>query len=241
MASERVRNLEARLYGRIPDRFHVLTQNYAKKASRILVFGAGRGAKERSLQAPGRSVVGVDVDPVVSTNPMLDEAAVYDGHTLPFADDHFDLCTTRQVIEHLPDPARSFAEIARVLRPGGRFVFQTSNRWFYAFIIAQIVPNSLHPAVIKLIGGRDKEDVFPTLYRANTRGRLKALLEAVGLREVELGVHLRSPPYLRFSLPMFLLGVAHERIVNSSPAFEDLRGFIVGDFAKPGTLEHNAR
>jgi SAM-dependent methyltransferase len=46
-----------------------------------------------------------------------------------FADASFDLVITQDVMEHVLDPARAFAEIARTLRPGGAHVFTLP--WFY--------------------------------------------------------------------------------------------------------------
>ena len=43
-----------------------------------------------------------------------------DGAKLPMADDSVDNVTCLEVLEHVPDPALVVAEIARVLRPGGR-------------------------------------------------------------------------------------------------------------------------
>ena len=46
-----------------------------------------------------------------------------DVQRLTFADGSFDACTSTEVFEHVPDDRRGFAEVCRVLRPGGRFVF----------------------------------------------------------------------------------------------------------------------
>lgn len=46
-----------------------------------------------------------------------------DVQHLTFDDASFDLCTSTEVFEHVPDDRKGFAEICRVLRPGGRFVF----------------------------------------------------------------------------------------------------------------------
>lgn len=46
-----------------------------------------------------------------------------DVERLTYADASFDLCTSTEVFEHVPDDMRGFAEIARVLRKGGMFLF----------------------------------------------------------------------------------------------------------------------
>jgi len=46
-----------------------------------------------------------------------------DVQSLLLPDDSFDLVTSTEVFEHVPDDRRGFREVARVLRPGGRFVF----------------------------------------------------------------------------------------------------------------------
>ncbi|MFL5955667.1 MAG: class I SAM-dependent methyltransferase [Gaiellaceae bacterium] len=48
---------------------------------------------------------------------------------LPFADASFDVVIAAEVLEHIPDDRRAVAEIARVVRPGGR-VAVTVPRWW---------------------------------------------------------------------------------------------------------------
>jgi phosphatidylethanolamine/phosphatidyl-N-methylethanolamine N-methyltransferase len=43
-----------------------------------------------------------------------------DGHALALPDASFDAALLHMVLEVIPDPARCLAEVARVLRPGGR-------------------------------------------------------------------------------------------------------------------------
>jgi ubiquinone/menaquinone biosynthesis C-methylase UbiE len=45
------------------------------------------------------------------------------GEVLPFEDDSFDTVVATFVLCTIPDPARALAEIARVLKPGGRYLF----------------------------------------------------------------------------------------------------------------------
>ena len=51
--------------------------------------------------------------------PYLDEGRDGVGESIPYPDASFDLVFADNVLDHLPDPARVFAEVARVLR-GGR-------------------------------------------------------------------------------------------------------------------------
>jgi len=42
---------------------------------------------------------------------------------LTFANESFDICSSTEVFEHVPDDHCGFSEISRVLKPGGHFVF----------------------------------------------------------------------------------------------------------------------
>jgi SAM-dependent methyltransferase len=46
-----------------------------------------------------------------------------DVQRLTYPDRSFDLCTSTEVFEHVPDDRRGFAELHRVLRPGGLAIF----------------------------------------------------------------------------------------------------------------------
>ncbi|TDB36834.1 MAG: class I SAM-dependent methyltransferase [Actinobacteria bacterium] len=52
------------------------------------------------------------------------EFVLGDAEKLPFPDESFDLVTCRIAAHHFPDVQRFVDEVARVLRPGGRFVLQ---------------------------------------------------------------------------------------------------------------------
>ncbi len=46
-----------------------------------------------------------------------------DVQCLTFADNSFDICTSAEVFEHVPDDKKGFSEILRVLKPGGFHAF----------------------------------------------------------------------------------------------------------------------
>jgi len=52
------------------------------------------------------------------------EFVLGDAEALPFPDESFDLVTCRIAAHHFPDVQKFADEVARVLRPGGRFVLQ---------------------------------------------------------------------------------------------------------------------
>ncbi len=98
---------------------------------RMLDIATGGGHTALAFAPHVREVVATDLTP-----RMLEAAAAFiaergatnvrfelaDAEALPFADASFDLVTSRIAPHHFPQPQRFVSEVARVLRPGGRFV-----------------------------------------------------------------------------------------------------------------------
>ncbi|GAA1734823.1 class I SAM-dependent methyltransferase [Isoptericola hypogeus] len=110
--------------------------------ARVLEVGAGAAHCSRWLAARGAHVVATDVSAgMLAHAARLDRetgvrvpAAQADARALPFADDSFDVVfTSFGAIPFVPDAARVHAEAARVLRPGGRWVFSVTHPVRWAF------------------------------------------------------------------------------------------------------------
>jgi SAM-dependent methyltransferase len=69
----------------------------------------------------------------MDANPRLSERLVQDLNLqprLPYEDNRFDAVVCTVSVEYLVKPVAVFAEVNRVLKPGGRFILTFSNRWF---------------------------------------------------------------------------------------------------------------
>lgn len=210
-----------------------LIARHLRPRQRLLDAGCGRYlrfCREFSQQA---HVVGIDLEETLETDNRQQPYGVRGdlGH-LPFEDRSFDMVISRSVVEHLAEPERVFAEFARVLEPGGKVVIITPNKYDYVSVIAAMTPYWVHRSLVSRIFRVPADDVFPTLYRANTISSMRKTMEAAGLREVELDTINHYPAYLMFSPVLFRLGVLYERL-TSLRALRSLRGSILCVFEKP--------
>jgi ubiquinone/menaquinone biosynthesis C-methylase UbiE len=93
---------------------------------RVLDVGAGTGiAAEAALGATGADGTVVAIDPSIEMLRRIERrgripAAVGGTPDLPFGADGFDAVVANLVIADVPDYAATLADMARVLRPGGR-------------------------------------------------------------------------------------------------------------------------
>lgn len=104
---------------------------------RVLDAGCGVGYGAALIAEHGaRSVDAVDVAEAVveAARARFEDAAgfaVADVRALPFPDDSFDLVVCFEVIEHIEEQPRAFAEFHRVLAPGGVLAVSSPNRDVY--------------------------------------------------------------------------------------------------------------
>jgi SAM-dependent methyltransferase len=205
------------------NRFQDVIDELARPEDAVLDAGCGSGRVfAHGLSRRVRRVVGVDVTDESRANANLTDAVKGDLARLPLRGASFDLIVMSHVAEHLEAPEGAFVELARVLRPGGRLLLLTPNRWHYVPLAARLLPHRLHVAFNRR-RGVDARDVFPTRYRANTAGRLRALAACAGLAVERLERFETEPEYLAFHLVPYALGVLYERIVNGSEALAGLR------------------
>jgi ubiquinone/menaquinone biosynthesis C-methylase UbiE len=210
-----------------------LIQKHLIPGQRVLDAGCGRYLKFSKQLSRIATVVGIDLETTLETENLRPPFGVRGNLSdLPFPASHFDMVISRSVVEHLEDPQRVFREFARVLKPGGKVVIITPNKYDYVSLIASLTPYALHRRLVHKIFRVSEDDVFPTLYRANTLGAIRKALTTATFIEKELRTINHYPAYLMFSPVLFRLGILYERI-TSLERFRSLRGSILCVFEKP--------
>ena len=142
----------AELFSRVPDhprltaqrdpeteaqlvqRLLALLSPHLRRDTEYVEFGAGACALAFAVCPFVRRVRVVEIAdqiPPEARRPPNFELVLYDGGDPGIAPDSVDVVFSEQFVEHLhPDDAREhFALVQRMLRPGGRYVLRTPERW----------------------------------------------------------------------------------------------------------------
>jgi len=189
------------------ERYAALVREHLQPHSRVLDLGCGRGGLVEQLDHPLAQIVGIDPDlaSLREHRLPLPRAQATSAH-LPLASRSIDVAFASWLLEHLAEPWRDFAELARVLQPGGVFVFITPNRRHPLALLNRLLGRAGQGQrwLVSRLYGRSGEDTFPTAYRANSPQTLAALAAAHGLRLERLET-VEDPTYLAFTPALFRL------------------------------------
>ena len=128
------RRAVGRIYSIIGNRvesYEEIIRAGAGPQKRLLEYGCGTGGFSQRLAGSFGEVVGIDISDVgirlageKAAEAGLDNAKyeVMDAENMTFPDDHFDLVVGEGILHHL-ELDKCYAEISRVLKPGGKAVF----------------------------------------------------------------------------------------------------------------------
>jgi SAM-dependent methyltransferase len=165
----------------------------AARPQRILEVGCGWGeVAERLGRETHAETVAVDLSPrmVTLARERGLDAQVADVQELPFADGAFDVAVAAWMLYHVPDLDRGLAELARVLRPGGRLVVATNSR-FHLLELRDLVGSG--PSTLKF-SREDGADHLGRHFARVSREDIDGQLEFADREEVEA--------YVRASISM---------------------------------------
>ncbi|HTK31051.1 MAG TPA: class I SAM-dependent methyltransferase [Candidatus Saccharimonadaceae bacterium] len=116
------------------DPLWIAKRSLRRGLARVAAQGRGRlldvgcGVKPYRAMFSGVSwYLGIERPGTLSRSSVIDVYA--DALALPFRGGSFDSVLCNEVLEHVTDPARLFAEAARVMKPGATLILSTPQTW----------------------------------------------------------------------------------------------------------------
>lgn len=124
------------LHNMVPARLKWFDRQIEWRGKTVLDLGCAGGFMAEALHERGANVSGIDpaasaIGAAVAHAEHTGKSITYDvgvGEALPYDDRSFDAVVCVDVLEHVSDLPQVIAEVKRVLKPDGMFLFDTINR-----------------------------------------------------------------------------------------------------------------
>lgn len=110
-------------------------EKYAKFGSKVFDFGCGSGYLVAELQKIGYDAHGVDFEKEAIGHGLMlgiKNLSVVSGDKIEYPDQNFDLVMSFDVLEHIRNEKPVVAELARILKPGGKMILTVpAYQWLW--------------------------------------------------------------------------------------------------------------
>ncbi|MDW7681977.1 MAG: methyltransferase domain-containing protein [bacterium] len=118
--------------------FKILNRFISLPGMTVLDIGCGNGATASVLARQGAQVTALEIIPEPLPNISQQRIKFINGgfDGFQFNQNQFDVIILQDVLEHLPDPARSINKMSALLSRGGHLYFSTPNRFSFFNLIS---------------------------------------------------------------------------------------------------------
>ncbi len=203
----------------------------------ILVDGCGLGAYAVHLLEDSPHVVGFDIehDRAAIAHQKVPNIHVGASEHKPYPADSFDVILSHEVLEHVQGDRAAVAEMARVLRPGGRAVIFCPNRWYpfethghywrgrYHFgntPFINYLPDALRNRLAPHVRAYRKRDLLQLIdglpLRVVMHTRIFGAYDNIIARRPRLGRALRGALHAAERTPLRLFGLSHLLVLEKT-------------------------
>lgn len=207
------------------------------EGAHILVDGAGVGAYAAHLLDDSPHVFAFDIehDRAASAHEHVPNVHVAASEHKPYPAGVFDLILSHEVIEHVQDDRAALADMARVLRPGGRAIIFCPNRWYpfethghywrgeYHFgntPLINYLPDALRDRLAPHVRAYRKRDLLRLIeglpLRVVHHTRVFGAYDNIIARFPRLGKAMRGALQAAEQTPLRLLGLSHLLVVEKT-------------------------
>jgi SAM-dependent methyltransferase len=135
------------------------------RAERALDLGCGDGKLTSVLRdalthgaLPSKEWIGIDIDPLeaeqASETGLYARIHICSAAAIPEVSESFDLVFSNSVLEHIPPIKETLAEVGRLLKVGGRFIFTVPGPDFHACLNGPMTGGAADSAYFALIDSR---------------------------------------------------------------------------------------
>ncbi len=157
---------------------HFLRQSGLSEGDTVVDVGCGAGVISSLVRKRyGVTPIGLDLSLVSAQRAKEKGVQSVQGSnlSLPFRDGFTDFVISNGVIQMTPDPHRSFAELCRILKPGGRLFLSIYNKLSLYYIIYTVLGAPCRLA--RAVGGEwiVRNVLFPLFYLPLLLGNLLIL------------------------------------------------------------------
>ncbi len=150
-----------------------LLLSFLSKEKVWIDIGCGNNVSVADRGSAAKLSLGIDC--LMPNIEMKDLFVVGSIGALPIKAESADLVTLRFVVEHLKNVEEDFAEVSRILKPGGHLIVMTTNTWSPFILLPRILPYRLKNRLLRVLYKAKESDIFPTYHRFNSVRKMKIL------------------------------------------------------------------